>query len=669
MELILEVISYKGLPPVGLANARFTEHGGSIGRSADNHLALPDAEKFISRHHANIRFESGRFVLQDVSTAGTWLCGEGRWLTQASVPLVDGDVIKIGEYELRARIESAQQDVLAGLFDKPPEQMAPSYGQAPEVVPLDPFGNVPPPLPLGPLPPPKGSQQDFPTFIGQPEAAPFEESYIPPGIQVTPPPNLEVDFSIDNFFQDSFEPPRASQPSPALPQAADFDLDQYLGNGLELPEQPSLGPSAPLAEAAKPDSASFFEPAKPDETLADLKTAAMPGRPENVSDPFIHAPAPPAGEDIFAFPAVDAVPPPAHEPAALELPKPPPSTPTSLDDFFGIPAGDAPPPVHDEAAPAEIPKPLPSTPDSLEDFFSASEADAVRAEPTPLDIPKAPPAPLPLEQDFFASPATVAAQPMPHQAVHVEIPKPVPAAPASPINIPKPGRPSSLPPAAVAEPTPAASPPPTQQPPPSAPAPAGAGPALDLFRSFLEGAGLPDLSSMTPEEQKKAMRVVGMTYREMVDGMMQVLLARKMEKSMIALRRTDVTVVQARENNPLKVFPTVEETMVEMVCQKNPAYIGPAESVREGFADIMKHQMAMRAGMQAALDGFLKRLDPKIFEERYKEGIVFQKKAKCWDAYCHDYPKLVNETLDDLFGDEFAEAYREQLRILRDPKR
>ena len=105
--------------------------------------------------------------------------------------------------------------------------------------------------------------------------------------------------------------------------------------------------------------------------------------------------------------------------------------------------------------------------------------------------------------------------------------------------------------------------------------------------------------------------------------------------------------------------------MEEMVRQKNPAYIGPAEAVREGFADIMNHQMAMRAGMQAAMGGFLKRVDPKTFEEMFKGGIIFQKKAKCWDAYSKAYPKLVEETMDDLFDETFAEAYREQLRMLR----
>ena len=189
---------------------------------------------------------------------------------------------------------------------------------------------------------------------------------------------------------------------------------------------------------------------------------------------------------------------------------------------------------------------------------------------------------------------------------------------------------------------------------------------VDLFRCFLEGAGILEiLSGMTQEEQIKAMKSVGQVYREMVDGMMKVLHARKMEQSMIALRQSDVTQFRRGECNPLKIFPTAEETMEEMMRQKNPAYIAPAEAVKEGFADIMNHQLAMRAGMQAAMSGFLKRVDPKAFDDMFKDGIIFQKKAKCWDAYGKAYPKLVEEAMDDLFGENFAEAYREQLRILR----
>ena len=285
----------------------------------------------------------------------------------------------------------------------------------------------------------------------------------------------------------------------------------------------------------------------------------------------------------------------------------------------------------------------------------------------------------------LATSVSSATAPLPGPPNQHDVLEPLAEIPAPAISIPQPGRPAS--PAKV--PTsvspiydhphisfspsregvnstslPSAPPPDVRAVPPS-PVPEDAKGA-DLLQCFLEGAGLAEsLATMTQDEQIKTMRSVGQVYREMVDGMMKVLHARKMEQSMIALRQTDVTQFRRGECNPLKIFPTPEETMTEMVLQKNPAYIGPAEAVREGFTDIMNHQMAMRAGMQAAMGGFLKRVDPKTFEEMFKDGIMFQKKAKCWDTYSKTYPKLVEETMDDLFGETFAEAYREQLRILR----
>ncbi len=63
----------------------------TLGRSADNHLALDD--QLVSRHHAVIREEAGRFVLADLgSTNGTFV--DGRRVKERV--LSDGDVIRLG---------------------------------------------------------------------------------------------------------------------------------------------------------------------------------------------------------------------------------------------------------------------------------------------------------------------------------------------------------------------------------------------------------------------------------------------------------------------------------------------------------------------------------------------------------------------------------------------
>ena len=49
-----------------------------VGRAPENDLVLPDASKGVSRHHAEIRFEHGRYVVADLNSQnGVWV-GERR---------------------------------------------------------------------------------------------------------------------------------------------------------------------------------------------------------------------------------------------------------------------------------------------------------------------------------------------------------------------------------------------------------------------------------------------------------------------------------------------------------------------------------------------------------------------------------------------------------------
>ncbi|MDD5037324.1 MAG: type VI secretion system-associated FHA domain protein TagH, partial [Methylococcaceae bacterium] len=223
--------------------------------------------------------------------------------------------------------------------------------------------------------------------------------------------------------------------------------------------------------------------------------------------------------------------------------------------------------------------------------------------------------------------------------------------PAATISIPKPGRPSA--PAAVT---------PTADVVPPAQAASAAPDEAELFRCFLEGAGLAEFPKLTAEEQKRAMKNLGLVFRDMVSSMIDALRARAEAKREV---RVDMTLIGKANNNPLKFSVTVEDAMKIMIADKYPGFMSPVEAVREGFGDIMNHQLAMTAGIQASLGDLLKRFDPKIFEQPYAEGFVLRKESKCWNAYSKAYPNLVRESMDDLFGDQFVDVYEEQMRILR----
>jgi pSer/pThr/pTyr-binding forkhead associated (FHA) protein len=66
-----------------------------IGRSADNDIVISD--KSVSRYHATISLENGRYVVRDLeSQNGTWVSGR----RVGSVQLADGDRIRFGDAEL-----------------------------------------------------------------------------------------------------------------------------------------------------------------------------------------------------------------------------------------------------------------------------------------------------------------------------------------------------------------------------------------------------------------------------------------------------------------------------------------------------------------------------------------------------------------------------------------
>lgn len=74
-----------------------------IGRGRDNDVVLADQEKGVSRTHAELRFENGRYVIVDLqSQNGTWI--NGRRVDRAEVPV--GTEVTIGDYRLTIQKET-----------------------------------------------------------------------------------------------------------------------------------------------------------------------------------------------------------------------------------------------------------------------------------------------------------------------------------------------------------------------------------------------------------------------------------------------------------------------------------------------------------------------------------------------------------------------------------
>ena len=66
--LTITVLSYNDVAVAPQVTARFGEKGGTIGRSPECTLLLPDPERVISRTHALIVLNEGRFMVRDQGT-------------------------------------------------------------------------------------------------------------------------------------------------------------------------------------------------------------------------------------------------------------------------------------------------------------------------------------------------------------------------------------------------------------------------------------------------------------------------------------------------------------------------------------------------------------------------------------------------------------------------
>jgi type VI secretion system protein len=202
-----------------------------------------------------------------------------------------------------------------------------------------------------------------------------------------------------------------------------------------------------------------------------------------------------------------------------------------------------------------------------------------------------------------------------------------------------------------------------------APAPAHstapAAPGDEVLRALLRGLGLPELQAGRPPAETA--ELVGAMLREATAGTMSVLLARAMTKRE---SRLELTVIGAQANNPLKFFPDAEGALAQMLANAMPGYMPPLKAFAGAFDDLRAHEMAVIAGMRAALAGVLERFNPAVIEARMEpEGALDKllgasRKARMWEQMVEQYGAIAREAEDDfqrLFGERFSAAYEDQI--------
>ena len=635
--ITISVLAYNGKPLPQPLVADFDEMGGNIGRGEGNTLVLPDPERHISRTHAAIVFRAGAYAVRDQGTA-TPVYVNGQPLGNGrEVPIVDGDEIRIGGYTLQVGVttEVNAQNPLAPSAAAPAKEDVLGMFSGPAAGGAGPFADLLAPAPQKPSPA-RGAAKPAEEPFGAPAPAGGGAA----------PGAIPADF---DAFAD-LAPPAAQPAEARLPD--DFDL----GLGPSSPANQSIDQLFGLGPGASPD---VLAPGSP---LAQAPGSAEGG--PNV-DPLAAFGAAPNVKPSPAYTQRDDTPelhgsfriPEARPEAAPQRPAPPAAP-------RGAPVAPAPGPSQPTAGERRDDMVL-----SWESPESGSEAGAIRTM-----IVRPPGDKRPMTRDaearggapsvdplalFGAGPAAAGAD-----RLGINAPPVTPQAARPEVS-------SAATPSRVEAARPAAGRPSPEQ---FAPVPAGAtalSPAQqdELLRAFLAGAGVPDLkmpSGLTPQ----LMNMFGRLLREATQGTLDLLLARALTKREV---HAEVTMIVARENNPLKFSPNVEVALSHLLAPQGRGFMTPLRAMKDAYNDLRSHQLGFMAGMRAALAGVLERFDPQHLEKRLSQKSVMDsllpmnRRAKLWDLFSELYGDISKEAEDDfhaLFGREFLRAYEEQVAKL-----
>jgi predicted component of type VI protein secretion system len=196
----------------------------------------------------------------------------------------------------------------------------------------------------------------------------------------------------------------------------------------------------------------------------------------------------------------------------------------------------------------------------------------------------------------------------------------------------------------------------------------------DALRLMLDGAGLPP-RQLSVAESERMLRDGGAILRAAVEGIMMLLLARSaMRKEFGADERA---MVGGRDNNPLKRMADPREAMDFLLDpgERTDGLLDPVRAVSDACEEMRTHELALMAGMRAAVQGVLGRFDPEAIERAFENSpkgfSLGSRKAKLWDQFMVQQEKLSRDAQDDFnkaFGRDFMAAYQAHLKRIKDER-
>ncbi len=188
---------------------------------------------------------------------------------------------------------------------------------------------------------------------------------------------------------------------------------------------------------------------------------------------------------------------------------------------------------------------------------------------------------------------------------------------------------------------------------PPGPVDAGLDRALTLL---LAGAGCPELRlDNVPAEE--ALQRAGALLHAAVAGLLETLATRALVRSELRVRRT---LAGSADNNPLKFSTDPEDALAKLLHGRRRGQAEPVAAMREAFADLRGHELAVMGALQATLRALLDRLDPEDIAREAEGALAPLRGGRCWAEYQRRHADLLRELQDDFhrgLGRDFARAY------------
>jgi len=673
---------------------QFGPSGGAFGRSRKCDWVLPDPERHLSSVHARILYQNDTFVLVDESTNGTFLEGQPAAIGRGkAVSLSVGMKLLAGPYQIRVESVASSETANTNPFsttapnsaNRAPTTATPlridtsgaSLPQNTSLDPLDHLGGAPETLT------PVATAQTTPTVIPEPVA------FSAPAAPASPHETTR--------FQSA---PPTSSPAAAPPVMPSGQMPSQMPTQTSAPAEPNpathaptttqivAAPAAPaLPETPQPAAAVPVQPQSgaaviPEDFLAGIgapspAASPSPGGQQSQGLPDLSGlmPSPTDGADQSGAPASSSTIPdnidfglggaaPVTQGPSTSAPAAQASTqafvPAASTAASIAPANPAAP----AASPVSPPDAASATSgaalnplDALKKRRAQREAELAQKAKSRAESPRSAGKPAPIPP--ATTPIMPATQHMP-AAIPASV---VPAAPKVPASEP------------ASEPASAARMPAAKAPGDKGPAAAntltatrGAGQiSPEVFEALLAGLGFAD-ADVPVEERSEIARASGEMVRELANGLITLLKARKSLKTEFRMHETRI---QPEENNPFKHFDVGELAIDEMLFARKGGFLPPPEAAKEAFKDLQSHTMLTVAATQRAMRLLFESLSPEALAGEEDDGGLrirglgskrgkFEAAKERHDRMRADFDAVVRQTIAEAFVQVEEEQARQQ---------